>query len=77
MRAGLPFLSRISQSGCCFTTSETVYGWDSYPGPPSSTARGNHHELYFDSLLVKLLNHLADFIAGERIATRSASHRNC
>src|SRR5262249_1268322 len=43
MRPCLPFLSRISQSGCSRTTFETTYLCDSHLPSPSSTPNGSHH----------------------------------
>src|ERR1035441_2540774 len=42
MWACLPFLSRISQSGCSWTTFDTMYLWDSQRPSPSSTPSGSH-----------------------------------
>src|SRR5437016_4948538 len=42
IRACLPFLSRMSHSGCSFATFERRYLCDSYFPCPSSTPSGNH-----------------------------------
>src|SRR5438445_4786267 len=42
MRPCLPFLSRMSHSGCSCTTFDTMYLCDSHFPSPSSAAKGNH-----------------------------------
>ena len=70
MRACLPFLSRISHSGCSCAIFETTYLCDSYLPSPSSTASGSHHNCARHALLVEVVGHLLDGVSGKRVAAR-------
>jgi hypothetical protein len=58
MRACLPFLSRISHSGCSCATLETAYLCDSYFPSPSSDLTTSQYVKYYWQVYIVSQKHL-------------------